>query len=362
MRACCILALLLVAVSCLSAPRASAQNATLRGTVTAPTGQPLAFAVVTIPALDLQQFTNNQGKFFFSNIRPGTYQLSVRQLGYSVVNVEVNVGAGEIAEVPVKMARIVTTLAAMKVAAEWACDQPGRPARAGKEPLVEVFEQLEQNAVRLRLLSTQYPFDVITERRRTMQHRDGLETLETLDSIRSRSSVKARYEPGKVVQELQEYGKRREKVLQVPTLLDFADAKFQDNHCFLLAGIEENEGRKEIRVDFKPASKLKTPDVGGSVFLQPETFKLLRSEIELTRIPRDLQGLLRVHATTFFDEIVPGLPNVGEIIATSDFNPSSRSAPARAVERLLTLRVIFLKQVPVGDSTDVQVSRMPARR
>jgi len=362
MRARGVLAILLFVVACLSAPRASAQNGTLRGTVTAAPGQPLAFAVVTIPALELQQFTNNLGKFFFANIRPGMYRLSVRQLGYSAVNVEVKVGANEIAEVPVKMARIVTTLAAMKVAAEWACDKPGRPARDGKEPLVEVFEQLEQNAVRLRLLSTQYPFDVITERRRMLQHLDGLETLEALDSSRASSTVKARYEPGEVVHEVQEAGKKREKMLQVPTLLDFADATFQDNHCFLLAGIEENEGRKEIRVDFKPSSKLKSPDVGGSVFLQSETFKLLRTEIELTRIPSDLQGLLRVHATTFFDEIVPGLPNIGEVIATSDLKAATRLSPSRAVERLLTLRVLFLKQVPDGDSTDVQASRLLGAR
>lgn len=161
------LARLLLVVAGLSSSRASAQNGTLRGTATTAAGQPLAFAVATIRALDLQPFTNNEGKFFFADIRPGTYRLSVRQL------------------------------------------------------------------------------------------------------------------------------------------------------C-----------------------------------------KLLRTEIELTKIPSDLQGLLRVQATTFFDAIVRGLPNIGEVIATSDLKAATRVSPARAVERLLRLRVVFLKQVPDGDSTDVRAARL----
>ena len=91
MRARWVTALGLFAGACLGTLDAAAQSGTLRGAVTSATGQPLAFAVVTIPALDLQQFSNSQGKFFFGNIRPGTYRLSVRQLGYTAVNIEVKV-------------------------------------------------------------------------------------------------------------------------------------------------------------------------------------------------------------------------------------------------------------------------------
>lgn len=330
----------------------SAQNGTLRGTVAAATGQALGYAVVAIPALDLQQFANEQGKFFFGNVKPGTYRLTVRQLGYTAANVEVKVVAGQIVDVAVKMDRIISTLAAMKVQAQWNCNKPGRPARAGPDPLVEVFEQLEQNAVRLRLLTTQYPFEMVTERRRVLQHADGLETLDNLDSVRSDGATKARYQPGKVVYDPPGETRTRQKQLQVPTLLDFADPVFQANHCFVLAGIEENEGVKEIRVEFKPADKLKTPDVGGSVFLQASTFKLLRSELEVTRIPSDLPGLLRVRATTYFDEVYPGLPTIGEVIATSDLHANSPLSPARAVERLRTLRLVFLKTEPGGGAPD----------
>ena len=42
--------------------------------------------------------------------------------------------------------------------------------------------------------------------------------------------------------------------------------------------------------------------------------------------------------------------------------PVLRLSPVRAVERLLTLRVVFLKQVPDGDSAEVSVPRLVGAR
>jgi hypothetical protein len=341
-----VLMLLLFAPPVWAQTAGGANSAILRGTVVSATGEPLAFAVVTVPQLERQQFSNAQGKFYFVNLQPGTHRITVRQLGYSAVSLNVTLTADKAEEITVTMTRIVTQLATVNVGAGWACEKPGRPGSGATSQLVEVFEQLEQNAVRLRLLTSEYPFETLTERKRMLKYGDGLETLDRIDSIRAASATTARYEPGKVVYEVRESGKPRESRLQVPTLLDFADSVFQANHCFILAGIEENEGKPEIRVAFKPWSKLKTPDVDGSVYLQPQTFRLLRSELELTRIPREVQGLERLHATTYFDDIVPGLPNVGEIIATSDLKSPSLVGPKRATERILTLKVIFKDRRP----------------
>ncbi|MEO7999504.1 MAG: carboxypeptidase-like regulatory domain-containing protein, partial [Gemmatimonadaceae bacterium] len=308
-----IVALLFVVGHALSAQSVSpGQSAVLRGTVTNATGEPLQYAVVSIPSLDRQQFANSQGKFYFTGLEPGKYQLSIRQLGFTAVSVEITLAAGQSQDVPVRMQRIVTTLTSMKVLADWPCDKPGRPSGVGRVDLVEVFEQLEQNAVRMRLLSTEYPFDVITERIRVLRHADGLETIESHDSVRAPNQQKARYRPGEVVHVIDENVRPRQKYMQLPTLLDFADPLFQANHCFLLRGVEQTATGKEIRVDFKPAAKLKTPDVAGSVFLDAESYKLLRSDIEMTKIPNDLPGLMRVQALTYFDDIVPGLPTIGE--------------------------------------------------
>lgn len=102
-----------------------------------------------------------------------------------------------------------------------------------------------------------------------------------------------------------------------------------------------------MRIDFQPWSKLKTPDVSGSVFLQPITYKLLRSEIHLTKIPAQLTGVVGVEATTYFDDIAPGMPTVGEVIGTTDLAPQGGMYPVRGVERLTTIKVVFQKQSPL---------------
>ena len=330
-------------------------TAIVRGVVASATGEPLQYAVVSIPSLDLQLFTNNAGRFVFTGVQAGTYRLSVRQLGYTAVLLDVTLSAGETRDVAVRMNRIVTTLATMTVLADVPCRKPGRPSALDSPELAEVFEQLEQNAVRMKLLSVVYPYDAVTERIRFFRHGDGLETVESRDSLRSPNQQAARYRPGNVVVErrapptlksLARRGMPRESYLQIPTLLDFADARFQDNHCFYLRGLEQVATGLEVRVDFKPAEKLKTPDVSGTVYLEPKTYTLLRADIELTKIPKNLNGLARVQALTYFDELLPGLPMVGEIVATSDLQPATRMAPTQSVERLITLRVLFHKEIP----------------
>lgn len=347
-----LLALICVAGRVLSAQATTeaTQGAVLRGTVTSrETGQPLQFALVSIPSLDRQQFANSQGKFYFAGVRPGTYRLTVRQLGYTASALDLTVVGGQDQDVVIGLQRIVTKLASRQVLADWTCDNPGRPNAAGRPELREVFEQLEQNAVRMRLMSTAYPFDVITERVRILRYRTGPESIEGRDTVRSVNQQTARYRPGEVVQTRELKAKRPEKHLVLPTLLDFADSLFQANHCFLLRGVDETATGKEIRVDFKPYEKLTSPDVAGSVFLESETYKLLRSDIQMTKIPREFSGLARVTALTYFDDLVVGLPVAGEVVAISDLKPNFTSLfglASQSVERLITLKVLFHNERP----------------
>lgn len=344
-----------------SAPPA---NAIVRGVVASATGEALQYAVVSIPALELQQFTNSAGRFTFASVRPGTYRVTIRQLGYTAVAIDVTVAANENRELSVKMERIVTRLATMQVSADPACRKPGPPSTSGNAELAEVFEQLEQNAVRMRLLSSVYPYDAVTERIRFLRHGDGLETIQVHDSVRTPNQQAARYRPGAVVFEEKSVAVKgqgapqNERFMRIPTLLDFADSVFQANHCFYLRGIETSaDGDKEVRVDFKPAESLKSPDVSGSVFLVPETYRLLRADIELTKIPKYLTGLLRVNALTFFGELVTGLPMIDEIVATSSLHAMTRMAPAQSIERLITLKVQFRKDVPDSFRSDTSAAR-----
>ncbi|MBC8085940.1 MAG: carboxypeptidase regulatory-like domain-containing protein [Phycisphaerae bacterium] len=336
-----------VAVWALPAQDAS-QTAVLRGAVTNATGQPLAYAIVSIPALGLQQFSNNEGKFFFVRLTPGKYVVSVRQLGYAPQFKDIVLAPGANETIDVRMERIVTKLATMSVTGQWACNKPGRPMADSLRPLIEVFEQLEQNALRLKLLSEEYPFDFLAERKVVMLRADGSEFVDRFDTLRTLGSTSARYKPGSVVQRIRNPRiARAEYFLQVPTLLDFADPLFQNNHCFLLRGVATNGAKSEIRVDFLPSSKINSPDVGGSVFLEAGSFRLLRAEIYLTKIPASMEGLQGVRATTQFEDIVKGLPTIAEIIGRSDFTAVRGTLPYQhSIEHQKTLQVRFLKAKP----------------
>ena len=174
--------------------------------------------------------------------------------------------------------------------------------------------------------------------------------IDRFDSLRTEGSASAHYKPGNVVQRVRgPRGSRSEYFLQVPTLLDFADAVFQNNHCFLLRGVVANGETSEIRVDFLPSSKLRTPDVGGSVFLEAGSYRLLRAEIYLVKLPPGMAGLKGIRATTHFDDVVKGLPAIAEIIARSEFTAVRGQLPFQySIEHQRTLEVRFKKAIPAA--------------
>jgi hypothetical protein len=366
-----ILAFAVAAGGTAHAPRAVAQSAALpaeaqqqsgviRGTVVNEVGSPLPYAVVSIASRDLQQFANSSGRFFFTKVPAGKYRINVRQLGYQPVNLDVVLASDSSVDVSVKMQRVAARLATMQVMGEWVCRDPGAPAKVKADPaLVTVFEQLEQNAVRMELLVKEYPFKVLTERRRILERDVGLDSLEGIDTTLTESSNKARYKVGNVVEEVELGNRRSQHFLRVPTLLDFAHNEFQKNHCFVLRGIEQREGRSFIRVDFKASAKIKQPDVEGSVFLDPQSYKLRYSEIALTKIPPAVRGLMGLKATTFFDEIVSGMPIIAGIRAVSQMRTMAPTEFQRAVESQSSLRVLFQKKIPEGVTSGELDKRPP---
>lgn len=204
------LALLFGFAALTAAPRAAlaqtAHTAVIRGTVSTAAGEPLVSAVVAIADLDLRQFSNAQGKFYFVNVPAGKHHLTVRQLGYAQQAREVTVAAGETMDIDFQLERIATKLVPMQVSGKWKCDIPGRTVSANNAPLAQVFEQLEQNAVRLSLLAEQYPYDAVVSRLRLLKHADGVPTVDLHDSVRTPSSSTPRYSPGKVVIRCSEAG------------------------------------------------------------------------------------------------------------------------------------------------------------
>lgn len=327
---------------------ATADSAILRGTVVDEgTGEPLPFAVVSIASLGIERFANDQGQFVLQGLRGGTYRLRVRQLGHSPVEQEVVVAEGAVQVVTVRLPRLMTRLAAMRVSADWTCETPGRPTMRGDTTTAQVFEQIEQNAERLKLLAKSYPFLIEMERRTYELLGEGPGRLAHVDTFKTFSSDSKQYRPGKVVVEVR-VGNRRESMMQLPTLLDFADRTFQRNHCFVVRGLDDSSGVSLLRVDFKAARKLKSPDVHGSVYLDPTSFTLRRADIQLSKIPKDLPGLRAVTVTTNFVDLRPGLSIMGSISGVNEFTVTPKMVVTGTLEQQSPLSVLFLKGRPDG--------------
>jgi hypothetical protein len=94
---------------------------------------------------------------------------------------------------------------------------PGRPS-ANDAAALEVMEQLEQNAGRLRLLSDQYPFEIDTQRSFLLRRDEAPDSLERIDTVLDSSAARTPHRPGRVVVDVRD-GSRRETIRQVPTLL-----------------------------------------------------------------------------------------------------------------------------------------------
>jgi hypothetical protein len=133
-----------------------------------------------------------------------------------------------------------------------------------------------------------------------------------------------RYRPGNVVVV---DDATQQELLELPQLGDFADDAFIKNHCFGYAGVVAVGGAPMLRVDFSPADKIKDPDIGGTVYLDSATFQIRRAELTLTKPPVHLRRvLIGVTVTTYFQDLVPGIPLMAEYASVTDLPPEERKA------------------------------------
>src|SRR6267378_964232 len=156
-----------------NAPLAVAQQPSIRGTVvSAETAQPLGFSIVTLHPNIGRQFTDGAGAFAFSGTHPGTYLLSVRQIGYAPLDTQIVVAGDTSTTVRIALRHLAIELPPVTIAARQ-CTNPGHPD-SSDAALSAVFDQLQENARRFELLADSYPFRYGLERTvRTVNRRGG---------------------------------------------------------------------------------------------------------------------------------------------------------------------------------------------
>lgn len=351
----------LAIMALLPSSRARAQRPDSSGTivgvvVAAETGAPLAFSLGSIPARGLDRLANDRGVFVITNVPAGPVEVLVRHLGYSPRRVTTTVNAGAVDSVHVVLSHLAIQLGAVQVTAHRVCTNPGPPKASSEPAFASLFEQLEQNADAYRLLAATYPFTYDMERRRTIRYVAGDEVVQNLDTIRVNTGVTWHYAPGGVV-ERSDDPRNRQVVFKIPALIHFAEPSFLANHCFYFGGRERVAGLADatgeaslIRVDFLAASRLKAPDVDGSMYIDPVSYQIRRSVLRLTRIPEETPEIASVVVTTDFRTIVPSIAIASLITSTHRLwaDTTRPVLPLAVHETQRLLRVDWLNIKPPG--------------
>jgi hypothetical protein len=322
---------------------ASAQQATLRGTViSAESREPLGLTIVSLIPNGGKRFTDPSGGFAFAETPPGTYLLSVRQIGYTPLDTQIVIRAG-VTKIVAVLRHLAVQLPAITVFGHPTCTRPGPPDREVTPALADVFGQLIENAQRLELLADSYPFRYRLERTFREVNKRGDSLRARVDTIEfDQNETRRRYKPGLVVTPgtgpFSGY-----KVVTVASLHELADSAFHQNHCFRLAGRDTIEGETLIRIDFEPVERLGSSDIAGSAYLDSITYGLRYTETRLTRPQRSGLDIRALVARTRFRDIAPGVPHQDYVRAVSTLR-DSRNASRVETQRLLSVR--FRRPLP----------------
>lgn len=284
-------------------------------------GLPLPHAVVAIPTLGRERFSDDSGAFLFADLAPGRSVLRVRRLGYAPMELVLHVRAGVTDTVRIHIDRVAVRLASVNVQERSPCYRPGAPRAADDSTLATVYEQLLLNAEQYRLMSQLYPFAYSLVSTRSHRRKDGTVRVDNIDTLRVVTDWK--YFPGQVLRVDRLGSDRGMLMLLVPTLGNFADPDFIENHCFHNGGLTTVDGSAYIKIDVVAAERIPTPDVSGSILLDPRSFQIRRSVLRLSRLP-DVPGMTDAEVVTEFRELLPSVPVIGRIKASQTFDTRKR--------------------------------------
>ncbi len=308
---------------------AGAQSGELVGSVVAAeSGARLSYSAIRATPGG-EQFTTDSGTFRLRAVPAGTVHLRVRHLGYVPLDTAVDVPAGETVALRIVLKRLAISLSEVQVTAARSCARPGAPDPSADSALASIFGQLEQNAERYDLLLREYPFTATYEITNGVRRSDTLHaTLDVRPAI-VESGKHWNYSPGSAV----ETAPRAAAYVNNPTLDVLVQPEFVKSHCFSYGGREAIEGDTLLEVDFRVADRIHSPDFDGSMYLEPETYLLRYSAFHLSTLPRTLRDADSSSIFTRFDELLPGVPFVADILSTLYVSPDGKPASTEEERR-----------------------------
>jgi hypothetical protein len=347
MRAPLLTALAVLALA--ASARAQGTSGLLTGVVVAAaSGEPLGHSMVSLVPAGRQTFTDDEGRFAILGVPPGRYTLRATHLGFAPAEVRVIIPADSATRrVRIELADVQVTLATVKVMGDAPCIAPGAPDAARNREFAVIFQQLEQNAQQYRLLADSFPYAYHEERTNFAVRGDSvIESVHTETVLLRSDRPGWRYRPGHVVST---DFITRQRSMHLPTLSDFASDDFVRNHCFRYGGVEHTPEGDAVRIDFRAAQKLTSPDVNGTILLDATSYQIRRAELRLSQVPSALRKVAAVDVTTLFREVEPSVLVFSEVHGVSTMVPSKDLLDhIEAVEDHVLTDFGFLRADPRG--------------
>lgn len=265
-------------------------------------GRPIPYSTILVGDDAQGRFASGTGQFTLG--AAGKYRVRARQIGF--VPLDTTVSGSD--KVILRLQPIAAGIATQAPERQHGCDAAGLDATGA------IFELLRDNAERYRILLDQYPFNYRVEESRAVRlipQGDALhpmgdadqDSVIAMDTASYDSRQRHQYSVGSVLyEERTSTGEKRTK-MYLPTLSDLADPAFEAAHCFAYAG----DANHEMRIDFRPADRIKLPDIAGSVYLDDVSYIVRRAVFKLTH---GGNALAHLTVMTTFREVKPSVPTL----------------------------------------------------
>jgi len=255
-------------------------------------GQSIPYGTVLLVETGVERFTDASGSFRIAGLTPGTYTVRARQIGYAPTDTTVRIdSAPAVTTVSIRLTQLPVILGAVRVRGHRSnkCVAAGIPDSTVDSNLATIFTQVRENVDRFRLLMEQYPFRYSREEEHFTRYDPGGDPGTPECQLTPRRSNLA----------LGDHITSAAYSTLTPTAPDnvacicicrrsaeLADPAFLAAHCFSYGGTASDHaaaGSNLIRVDFAPLSKIKQPDVSGSIYLDAQRLTVRRAVFEMTK-------------------------------------------------------------------------------
>jgi carboxypeptidase-like protein len=306
------------------------------------TGDALGYAVISIPSLNRQQFANDRGGFTIRGLPAGPLRIRFKHIGNSPRDTVVTLHDNDTLHLEIALATIVIQLPSVRISG--ACGDKHPDERAAGI-LADLFDQVQQNADRYRLLADSNPFVMTIYRVRGSRTNGGKIVATSIDTVLRMPFPPQPYKPRHNVRLAEAELGGRSFYLSVPELADFADTAFTNNHCFTYAGQKRVDGDSVIAVDFEPTPALKDEvDFRGTMYVRAEGYQLVRADLDVNKLSSELRssGMTAVHVKLTFTEILPGVA----VLDRSEADTKLRGGFPTAVELGQVFNVRWVKGPP----------------